>query len=50
MTMNICFATDDNYVRPTAVAMMTVMLTNKNEEICFYILAQSLLEKNMPHR
>lgn len=46
MTMNICFATDDNYVRPTAVAMMTVMLTNKNEEICFYILAQSLLEKN----
>lgn len=27
--MNICFATDDNYVKPTAIAIMTVLLTNK---------------------
>ena len=46
MIMNICFATDDNYVRPTAIAMMTVILSNKDEEICFYILSQSLQEKN----
>ena len=44
--MNICFATDDNYVKPTAIAIMTVLLTNKDEEISIYILAQSLLEHN----
>lgn len=46
MKMNICFATDDNYVKPTAIAIMTVLLTNKDEEISIYILAQSLLEHN----
>ena len=46
MTMNICFATDDKYAKPTAIAMMTVMLTNKDEEIHFYILSQSLLDEN----
>lgn len=44
--MNICFATDDNYVKTTAIAIMTVLLTNKNEEISFYILSQSLTEEN----
>lgn len=44
--MNICFATDDNYVKTTAIAIMTVLLTNKGEEISFYILSQSLTEKN----
>ncbi len=44
--MNICFATDDNYVKATAVAIMTVVLTNKDEEISFYILSQSLTEEN----
>ena len=44
--MNICFSTDDNYVKPTAIAIMTVLLTNKDEEISIYILAQSLLEHN----
>lgn len=46
MKMNICFATDDNYVKPTAIAIMTVLLTNKDEEISFYILSQSLTETN----
>lgn len=46
MAMNICFATDDKYAKPTAIAMMTVMLTNKDEEIYFYILSQSLLNEN----
>lgn len=44
--MNICFATDDNYVKTTAIAMMTVLLTNKDEEISFYILSQSLTKTN----
>ena len=44
--MNICFATDDNYVKTTAIAIMTVLLTNKDEEISFYILSQSLTETN----
>lgn len=44
--MNICFATDDNYVKTTAIAIMTVLLTNKDEEISFYILSQSLTEEN----
>lgn len=44
--MNICFATDDNYVKTTAIAIMTVLLTNKDEEISFYILSQSLARKN----
>lgn len=44
--MNICFATDDNYVKTTAIAIMTVLLTNKDEEISFYILSQSLAEEN----
>lgn len=44
--MNICFATDDNYVKTTAIAIMSVLLTNKDEEISFYILSQSLTEEN----
>lgn len=44
--MNICFATDDNYVKTTAIAIMTVLLTNKDEEISFYILSQALTEES----
>ena len=42
----IFFATDDNYVKTTAIAIMSVLLTNKDEEISFYILSQSLTEEN----
>ncbi len=42
MKMNICFATDENYLRPTAVAIMTILLTNKNQDFTFYILSQKL--------
>lgn len=46
MTMNICFATDDNYARPTAVAIMTVLVSNPESDFDIYIITQSLTEKS----
>lgn len=46
MEMNLCFATDDNYVKPTAVAIMTILLTNRNDSFNIYIITQSLSEKS----
>lgn len=42
MKMNICFATDENYLKPTALAIMTILLTNKDDDFTFYILSQKL--------
>lgn len=46
MTMNLCFATDDNYVKPTAVAIMTVLVSNSESSFSIYIITQSLTEEN----
>ncbi len=46
MNMNICFATDDNFVKPTAVAMMTLLLSNKEDDFTFYIITQGLTKQN----
>lgn len=46
MEMNLCFAADDNYVKPTAVAIMTILLTNRNDSFNIYIITQSLSEKS----
>ena len=46
MHMNICFATDDNFVKPTAVAMMTILLSNRSDDFTFYIITQGITEQN----
>lgn len=44
--MNICFATDDKFVKPTAVAMTTLLLSNKADDFTFYIITQGLTKQN----
>ncbi len=46
MHMNICFATDDNFVKPTAVAMMTILLSNRSGDFTFYMITQGITEQN----
>lgn len=44
--MNIVFATDDNYAKPTLLAIASVLICNKQEKIDFYILTEHLNNKN----
>ena len=48
MKINICFASDNNYVKPLTCAIVSILKNINNEDnICFYILDDdiSLLEK-----
>lgn len=44
--MDILFITDQNYLNPTAVAMLSVCESNKNEQLCFHVLTSL---DNQPH-
>lgn len=38
MMINIAFAPDNNYVMPTTVAITSLLMNNKEENICIYII------------
>lgn len=42
--INIAFAPDNNYVMPTTVAMTSLLINNKEEDLCIYII---YLEDNL---
>ena len=36
--INIAFAPDNNYVMPTIVALTSLLINNKEEDLCIYII------------
>lgn len=36
--INIAFAPDNNYVMPTTVALTSLLVNNKTEDLCIYII------------
>lgn len=44
--MNIIFATDDRFIRPTALAMDSLITCNPHEKFHFYVLTETLEQKN----
>lgn len=45
--MNIVFATDDYFIKPTALAIDSLISCNHDEQFHFYILTESINIKNI---
>ena len=43
--INICFITDSNYVLPAMTAIKSLIINNKNEDLCISVIGAGLTEK-----